>query len=213
MARSNKIKNQATFSQLNNMTKKELYEYVSSKYEIGNDRLTELEEVDTNTSAYRYIRKKAFQSHTGVDKIGDFTVFKTPSMRMSRDELLAEAQNLTGFLNARTSTIKGRDEMYQEAVDTINQKSHGKTHLTVEQAQDIFTSKVFQDYTEKANMSTVILEVFSQNLDNGRSFEYIERVLQRYFDNRSKDGSDITLTSFKKYVWGRHLRHSSKETE
>jgi len=207
----NEIRKQAIFSQLNKMTKRELYEYVRDNVQEGNNRLGELENVDANTSAYRYVRQKGFVARSGIENIGQFTVFKEPSMSMERYELLSEAQNLTGFLNAKTSTIEGRDSMYQQAIETLVKNSQGKIHnITVEQAEQIFTSEVFKNYSEIANMSTVVLEVFSQNLDKGRSFERIEKVLQKYFDKKAMNGSDLSEKSLNRYLWGRHIRHSSK---
>ena len=105
------------FSTLNTYSKDELISFINENKRLANIRLASLERYgNDNTSAYRYIRKKAFTSGQGIQATDEKTRFVKATSKQTRNQLLAEAQNLAGFLASRTSTKSGRDEIFAETV-------------------------------------------------------------------------------------------------
>lgn len=197
----NKYKNKAMFSTLNTYSKDELISFINENKQLANTRLASLERYgNDNTSAYRYIRKKAFTSNQGIQATDGKTRFIKATTKQTRNQLLAEAQNLAGFLASRTSTKKGRDEIFAETVNKINKNNNIK--LTIKQAEDIFNSEVFQSYREQMNLSNTVLQIFSDylNTKKGWNVQKIEQVLSDYFDSKSQLGESVSEVGLRNYI-------------
>lgn len=111
--------------ELNNLTAKQLAGYIANYGKTINTRLTELERKGyaESSAAFRYITEKDPHRGEFVTKSkSGYTKISLKTKGLTRNQLLAKATTIQGFLNAKTSTISGIKKTYTQARKTFNKK-------------------------------------------------------------------------------------------
>ena len=172
--------------ELNKLTAKQLAAYIANYGKTVNTRLTELEKKGYADSsvAFRYITEKdphrgefVTKSKTGYTKIS----LKTRGL--TRNQLLAKATTIQGFLNAKTSTITGTKKAYNKALNTFNERNN--TKLSQAEYKDIVTHDKWKDVSKKFGSDQILaiarkysvdkaMEILD-NLDNFRTVRQMNK--------------------------------------
>lgn len=110
------------YEDYNSMSADELRLAVSVLAKTANQRLRALEKANLTkaSNAYRYAETQAYDERRfmGTTKRGEIK-FKTTTRGRSLQELKEEVAQLQGFLfNAKTSTVKGTKQRYEQAYET-----------------------------------------------------------------------------------------------
>ena len=160
--------------------------YIANYGKTVNTRLTELEKKGYADSsvAFRYITEKdphrgefVTKSKTGYTKIS----LKTRGL--TRNQLLAKATTIQGFLNAKTSTITGTKKAYNKALNTFNERNN--TKLSQAEYKDIVTHDKWKDVSKKFGSDQILaiarkysvdkaMEILD-NLDNFRTVRQMNK--------------------------------------
>lgn len=152
---------------LNKLTAKQLATYIANYGKTVNTRLTELEKKGYAESSvsFRYITEKdphrgeyVTKSKSGYTKIS----LKTKSL--SRNQLLAKATTIQGFLNAKTSTITGTKKAYNKALNTFNEQKN--TKLSQEEYKDLVTHDKWKKSLEKFGSDQILDIVRKYSFDD-----------------------------------------------
>lgn len=110
------------YEDFNSMSADELKLAVSVLAKTANQRLRALEKANLTkaSNAYRYAETQAYDERRFMDttKHGEIK-FKTTTRGRSLQELKEEVAQLQGFLfNAKTSTVRGTKQRYEQAYET-----------------------------------------------------------------------------------------------
>ena len=152
--------------ELNNLTAKQLAGYIANYGKTVNARLSALEKKGYAESslAFRYITEKdphrweyVTKSKSGYTKIS----LKTKSL--SRNQLLAKATTIQGFLNAKTSTISGIKKAYEKSLKTLNERKN--TNLSWEEYKDLVTHDKWKDASKKFGSDLILAIVRKHSFD------------------------------------------------
>ena len=176
--------------ELNKLTAKQLAGYIANYGKTVNTRLTELEKKGYAESsvAFRYITEKDPHRGEFVTKSkSGYTKISLKTRGLTRNQLLAKATTIQGFLNAKTSTISGIKKTYTQAQDTFNKKKGTDfskneyfqlvTHDKWKQACDRFGSDQIISIAIKYSFNTAI-----KILDNLDTFRTIKQ-MNEYAEN------------------------------
>lgn len=172
--------------ELNKLTAKQLAGYIENYGKTVNTRLSTLEKKGYAESslAFRYITEKdphrweyVTKSKSGYKKIS----LKTKGL--SRNQLLAKATTIQGFLNAKTSTISGIKKAYDKSLKTFNERY--STNFSQAEYKDLVTHDKWKDASKKfgSDQILVIVQKYSfdkaieilDNLDNFRTVRQMNK--------------------------------------
>ena len=152
--------------ELNNLTAKQLAGYIANYGKTVNTRLSTLEKKGYGESslAFRYITEKdphrweyVTKSKSGHTKI----LLKTRGL--TRNQLLAKATTIQGFLNAKTSTISGIKKAYNKSLNTFNERKD--TNLSQEEYKDLVTHDKWKEASKKFGSDQIIAIVRKYSFD------------------------------------------------
>lgn len=147
-----------TTEKLNKMNRKELAKVVSKLNAVANKRLKRLEEKEKETSAYNYVMRSG----------GKFSV-----RGKNLNELRKEYKRVSGFLQSKTSTLKGAKQVENEFLQRVNQKN-----MTDNQKKDFWTV-----YTR--------IEQLEPNFAREYGSERLQRFIAQEMNNGYKDIDDL----------------------
>ena len=181
--------------ELNKLTAKQLAGYIANYGKTVNTRLSTLEKKGYAESslAFRYITEKdphrweyVTKSKSGYAKIS----LKTKGL--TRNQLLAKATTIQGFLNAKTSTISGIKKAYDKSLKTFNERY--STNLSQAEYKDLVTHDKWKDASKKfgSDQIIVIAQKYSidkamEILDNLDSFRTV-RQMNKFAETITKTG-------------------------
>lgn len=152
--------------ELNNLTTKQLAGYIANYGKTINTRLTELERkgyAETSV-AFRYITEKDPHRGDFVTKSkSGYTKISLKTKGLTRNQLLAKATTIQGFLNAKTSTISGTKKAYNKALDTFNERKN--TRLSQAEYKDLVTHDKWKDASKKFGSDQILAIVRKYSVD------------------------------------------------
>ena len=143
--------------ELNNLTAKQLAAYIANYGKTVNTRLTELERKGYAESsvAFRYITEKDPHRGDFVTKSkSGYTKISLKTKGLTRNQLLAKATTIQGFLNAKTSTISGTKKAYDKSLNTFNKRKN--TNLSREEYKNIVTHDRWKDASKKFGSDQIL---------------------------------------------------------
>lgn len=152
--------------ELNNLTAKQLAGYIANYGKTINTRLTELERKGYAESsvAFRYITEKDPHRGEFVTKSkSGYTKISLKTKGLTRNQLLAKATTIQGFLNAKTSTISGTKKSYNKALDTFNERKN--TSLSQAEYKDLVTHDKWKDVSKKFGSDQILSIVRKYSVD------------------------------------------------
>lgn len=141
------------------MSQRELTDYIHKMGKRANQRLRELEKtkhggIHKSSNAYRYVVEKAKAERDGgeqkvfsVTRTGEVK-FATATRNVSIEGLMERATQISRFLSAKSSTVKGTKATYKDSYDKWK-SGHSGTEITMEEWAEIFSSAVLQNYKQQ----------------------------------------------------------------
>lgn len=166
--------------ELNNLTAKQLAGYIANYGKTVNTRLTELEKKGYSESsvAFRYITEKDPHRGEYVTKSkSGYTKISLKTKGLTRNQLLAKATTIQGFLNSKTSTITGTKKAYNKAMETFNERKN--TNLSQKEYKDLVTHDKWKDASKKFGSDQILAIVRKY------SFEKAMEILNNLDDFRT----------------------------
>lgn len=149
---------------LNSLSKNELAEFIAKAGKRANERLASQERSGSEyTASYNYVTSKMVQREkiTEVSESGHvkFSTRKTidengKRRALTRNELLTRAREIKGYLNAKTSTASGLDDLHRQQLNTFNQ-NHG-TDLSMSEFNRIVTNEQFEHFKKEYGSSRIV---------------------------------------------------------
>lgn len=181
------------YEDFNSMTKDELQLAVSVLAKTANQRLRALEKADLTraSNAYRYVERQADDNEFGYGdpiygktKKGEWK-FRTDVTKMDMGLLKHEVAELRDFLfEAKTSTVKGVKQRYQQAYDTWKEKnpdSQMSFNDFSEMWHDVNTKKLIKMFG-----SDVAIEMIEKESKNHQlTADEINEVIEQIKENES----------------------------
>lgn len=161
--------------ELNNLTAKQLAGYIANYGKTINTRLTELERKGYAESsvAFRYITEKDPHHGEFVTKSkSGYTKISLKTKGLTRNQLLAKATTIQGFLNAKTSTISGMKKAYNKALDTFNERKN--TRLSQAEYKDLVTHDKWKDASKKFGSDQILAVVRKYSVD--KAMEILDKI-------------------------------------
>lgn len=152
--------------ELNNLTAKQLAGYIANYGKTVNTRLTALERKGYAESsvAFRYITEKDPHRGDYVTKSkSGYTKISLKTKGLTRNQLLAKATTIQGFLNANTSTITGTNKAYDKSLNTFNQRKN--TRLSQAEYKDLVTHDKWKDASKKFGSDQILTIVRKYSVD------------------------------------------------
>lgn len=159
-----------------------LVSYINSNYRRANTRLLSLEKAGFDM--YAYDRAEHFLE----------TVFERkrfPKATSKRDEwdIIQEAQQLSKFLNAKTSTIRGFREIEEKRLSNLREKYPEINGMTAEKQRSFLrfisgeeTQNIFEETDRSSEIISVMISVWE---DSERQKSKILRAFERYLAGRT----------------------------
>ena len=152
--------------ELNKLTAKQLAGYIANYGKTVNTRLSTLEKKGYNESslAFRYITEKDPHRGEYVTKSkSGYTKISLKTKGLSRNQLLAKATTIQGFLNAKTSTISGIKKAYDKSLNTFNERKN--TNLSWEEYKDLVTHDKWKEASKKFGSDQIIAIMRKYSVD------------------------------------------------
>ena len=152
--------------ELNNLTAKQLAGYIANYGKTVNTRLSTLEKKGYAESsvAFRYITEKDPHRGEFVTKSkSGYTKISLKTRGLTRNQLLAKATTIQGFLNAKTSTISGTRKAYDKSLNTFNERKN--TKLSAAEYKDLVTHDKWKDASKKFGSDQILAIVRKYNVD------------------------------------------------
>ena len=152
--------------ELNNLTAKQLAGYIANYGKTVNTRLSTLEKKGYAESsvAFRYITEKDPHRGEYVTKSkSGYTKISLKTKGLSRNQLLAKATTIQGFLNAKTSTISGIKKAYDKSLNTFNERKN--TNLSWEEYKDLVTHDKWKEASKKFGSDQIIAIMRKYSVD------------------------------------------------
>lgn len=170
--------------ELNKLTAKQLAGYIANYGKTVNTRLSALEKKGYAESsvAFRYITEKDPHRGEFVTKSkSGYTKISLKTKGLSRNQLLAKATTIQGFLNAKTSTISGTKKVYDKSLNTFNERRN--INLSREEYKNLVTHDKWKDASKKFGSDQIlaIVRKYSFNkameiLDNLDDFRTVRQM-------------------------------------
>ena len=149
---------------LNKLSTKELADFVAKAGKRANERLASQERAGQEyTAAYNYVTSKMVHRDTITEtsKSGHvkFITRKTKDVdgkrvALSRNELLYRANEIKGYLNAKTSTTRGLEETYRNQLETFNKNND--VNLTMNEFNRIVTNEQFEHFKKEYGSGRIV---------------------------------------------------------
>lgn len=161
---------------LSQMTTQQKIEQAQALAKRANQRLKELEKhnLDNDTWAYGKAQKYLKQQ--------DRTRFYGGKKYNSVHDLNRQLQELTYFINARSSTISGINAMNKQRYETFK-KNHGNIDIShYKDFYDFLGSEQFKGLM-KMLPSNEVMDDFAQALEQGTTLDEIEKQYAEYMNN------------------------------
>lgn len=152
--------------ELNKLTTKQLAAYIANYGKTINSRLTELERKGYAESsvAFRYITEKDPHRGEFVTKSkSGYTKISLKTRGLTRNQLLAKATTIQGFLNSKTSTISGTKKAYDKSLKTFNERKN--TNLSASEYKDLVTHDKWKDVSKKFGSDQILAIVRKYGFD------------------------------------------------
>ena len=152
--------------ELNKLTAKQLAGYIANYGKTVNTRLSALEKKGYAESsvAFRYITEKDPHRGEFVTKSkSGYTKISLKTKGLSRNQLLAKATTIQGFLNSKTSTISGTKKAYDKSLNTFNERKN--TKLSAAEYKDIVTHDKWKDASKKFGSDQILAIVRKYSVD------------------------------------------------
>ena len=152
--------------ELNNLTAKQLAGYIANYGKTVNTRLSLLERKGYAESslAFRYITEKDPHRWDYVTKSkSGYTKISLKTKGLSRNQLLAKATTIQGFLNAKTSTMSGIKKAYDKSLNTFNERKN--TKLSAAEYKNIVTHDKWKDASKKFGSDQILAIVRKYSVD------------------------------------------------
>ena len=163
--------------------------------QVANQRLRAIEKASSNISGQSYTEYGAYEkAEEYLERFGKrrFTAKDTTTSKnkMSRSELQREVVELQGFLNSKTSTVRGYRAVERQRVRTFQGK--GIQFADTKEFYDFLNSGEFAGL-RKALSSDKIVEKYDE-MRESMSHDKIMKALEDYRENVSR----ISVKSFNK---------------
>ena len=161
--------------ELNKLTAKQLAGYIANYGKTVNTRLSALEKKGYAESsvAFRYITEKDPHRGEYVTKSkSGYTKISLKTKGLSRNQLLAKATTIQGFLNAKTSTISGTKKAYDKSLNTFNERKN--TNLSQEEYKDLVTHDKWKDASKKFGSDQILAIVRKYSVD--KAMEILDNI-------------------------------------
>lgn len=186
----------------NTATKEELKTYYAKIVKRANDRLRKLEEVDLarSSNAYNWLERRVYDSKNKKkftkDKKGRIK-FGTNTSKMSYQEIKSAVSDVEKFLEAKTSTPNGINEMYRKQYETFRDKYWDKSNIiSFEDYSEFWKSGLIQNYKSLyGSGETVKLSAAMET--EGLSAEEIENILRQGGFSENTQENEIPLSDLK----------------
>ena len=152
--------------ELNNLTAKQLAGYIANYGKTVNTRLSALERKGYAESslAFRYITEKDPHRWEYVTKSkSGYTKISLKTKGLTRNQLLAKATTIQGFLNAKTSTISGIKKAYDKSFNTFNERKD--TNLSWEEYKDLVTHDKWKEASKKFGSDQILAIIRKYSID------------------------------------------------
>ena len=153
--------------ELNKLTAKQLAGYIANYGKTVNTRLSALEKKGYAESsvAFRYITEKDPHRGEFVTKSkSGYTKISLKTKGLTRNQLLAKATTIQGFLNAKTSTISGTKKAYDKALNTFNKQKN--TKLSQAEYKNLVTHDKWKDASKKFGSDQILAIVRKYSVDD-----------------------------------------------
>lgn len=150
---------------LNKLSRQELADFVAKAGKRANERLASQERKGQEyTASYQYVSSKMVgrEEFTATSESGHIK-FVTKTRARSRNDLLREAREIKGYLQAQTSTTRGLEETYQRGLDTFN-KNNG-TNLSRAEFDRIVSNEQFEHFKKEYGSARVVSLVKNHGYD------------------------------------------------
>ena len=161
--------------ELNKLTAKQLAGYIANYGKTVNTRLSALEKKGYAESsvAFRYITEKDPHRGEYVTKSkSGYTKISLKTKGLSRNQLLAKATTIQGFLNAKTSTISGTKKAYDKSLNTFNERKN--TNFSQEEYKDLVTHDKWKDASKKFGSDQILAIVRKYSVD--KAMEILDNI-------------------------------------
>lgn len=195
-------------SELNKLTAKQLAAYIANYGKTVNTRLSSLEQKGyaEGSVAFRYITEKDPHRGEFVTKSkSGYTKISLKTKGLSRNQLLAKATTIQGFLNAKTSTISGTKKAYDKSLNTFNERKN--TNLSQEEYKNIVTHDKWKDASKKFGSDQILAIVrkysvdkamkILDNLDNFRTVRQMNNFAETITKNEKFESDYMNENPFK----------------
>lgn len=193
--------------ELNNLTAKQLAAYIANYGKTMNTRLSALEKKGYAESsvAFRYITEKDPHRWEYVTKSkSGYTKISLKTKGLSRNQLLAKATTIQGFLNAKTSTISGIKKAYKKSLNSFNERKN--TNLSQEEYKNLVTHDKWKDASKKFGSDQILaiarkysvdkaMEILD-NLDNFRTVRQMNKFAETIPQNRKFESDYVDENPF-----------------
>ena len=193
--------------ELNNLTAKQLAGYIANYGKTVNTRLSALEKKGYAESslAFRYITEKDPHRLEWVTKSkSGYTKISIKTKGLTRNQLLAKATTIQGFLNAKTSTISGIKKAYEKSWNTFNERKDA--NLSQEEYKDLVTHDKWKDASKKFGSDQIlaIVQKYSvhkameilDNLDNFRTVQQMNKFAETITKNEKFESDYVDENPF-----------------
>ena len=186
---------------ISSMTKEQLVTWLGSASKRANQRMRQLEKdsLATSSLAYQYVKTKEVDHSTSNAKTkhGE-TKFKTSFKGRTIQELRRQAKDVSGFLNAKTSTSRGTKNKYQRSLNNFNETmkkrwiEDGNSPKTFKPASMSAWANIWQSENLKKLQqllpSEQIAEIYQHSDDMGLSDAQIEDIVDAIVNREHMDG-------------------------
>ena len=152
--------------ELNKLTAKQVAGYIANYGKTVNTRLSTLERKGYAESslAFRYITEKDPHRWEYVTKSkSGYTKISLKTKGLTRNQLIAKATTIQGFLNAKTSTISGIKKAYYKSLKTFNEKKN--TKLSAAEYKNLVTHDKWKDASKKFGSDQILAIVRKHSFD------------------------------------------------
>ena len=183
--------------ELNKLTAKQLAGYIANYGKTVNTRLSTLERKGYAESsvAFRYITEKDPHRGEFVTKSkSGYTKISLKTRGLTRNQLLAKATTIQGFLNAKTSTISGTKKAYDKSLNTFNERNNAK--LSAAEYKDLVTHDKWKDASKKFGSDQILAIVRKYSFD--KAMEILDN-LDSFRTVRQMNNFAATITKTEKF--------------
>lgn len=180
--------------EISRMTDRELKSAIKDYRRYANNRLSALERSEDNVSseAYNYIARVADDVESIEGTVGHLRFASTRNL--THNQMVQELTLLTGFLNAKTSTVTGVNAHYERIRQSLVDKGLSDS-ISLDEIKDVLQTDVWQSLRDAGIGSNVLFSEISKARDRGLTFDRIVDFLEKYERDKSSV-SEYSLQNF-----------------